>query len=57
MFAIVITLVACQRGLATRGGAAGVGTSTTSAVVVILFALVALDALFTVVFAALGVVE
>ena len=36
--------------LATRGGAAGVGLSTTSAVVASLFALVVLDALFTVMF-------
>lgn len=46
-FAIAIGLVACQRGLSTRGGAVGVGRSTTSAVVVVLFALVALDAAFT----------
>ena len=37
VFAIAITLIACQRGLSTRGGAAGVGSSTTSAVVLILF--------------------
>jgi phospholipid/cholesterol/gamma-HCH transport system permease protein len=49
-FGWAIALVACQRGLATRGGAAGVGLSTTSAVVVSLFALVVLDTLFTVLF-------
>ena len=49
-FGWAIALVACQRGLATRGGAAGVGLSTTSAVVASLFSLVILDALFTVVF-------
>jgi phospholipid/cholesterol/gamma-HCH transport system permease protein len=53
VFAITIGLIACQRGLATRGGAAGVGRSTTSAVVVVLFALVALDAVFTWVFSLL----
>ncbi len=52
-FAVAIGLIACQRGLATRGGAAGVGRSTTSAVVVVLFALVGLDAVFTWIFSLL----
>lgn len=52
-FAVAIGLIACQRGLATRGGAAGVGRSTTSAVVVVVFALVLLDAVFTWVFSLL----
>ena len=55
VFAIAITAISCQRGLATRGGAAGVGSSTTSAVVTILFALVALDTVFSILFAALGI--
>ncbi|MEM7165654.1 MAG: MlaE family lipid ABC transporter permease subunit [Planctomycetota bacterium] len=50
VFGCAIALISCQRGLATRGGAAGVGASTTSAVVTILFVLVSLDALFTVLF-------
>jgi phospholipid/cholesterol/gamma-HCH transport system permease protein len=53
-FALAIGLIACQRGLATRGGADGVGRATTSAVVVVLFTLVALDAVFTWVFSLLG---
>jgi len=53
-FAVLIGLVACQRGLQTRGGAQGVGSSTTSAVVVVLFGLVFLDAVFTMVFRLLG---
>ncbi|MEQ1634086.1 MAG: MlaE family lipid ABC transporter permease subunit, partial [Planctomycetota bacterium] len=53
-FAVLIGLVACQRGLQTRGGAQGVGSSTTSAVVVVLFGLVALDAVFTMIFRLLG---
>ncbi len=53
-FAALIGLVACQRGLQTRGGAQGVGASTTSAVVVVLFGLVALDAVFTMIFRLLG---
>lgn len=55
VFAGVITLVSCQKGLATGGGAEGVGISTTSAVVSILFSLVALDALFTVLFSIFGI--
>lgn len=50
VFALAIALVSCQKGLATRGGAAGVGRATTSAVVTILFLLVALDFLFTTLF-------
>ncbi|HEX6810198.1 MAG TPA: MlaE family lipid ABC transporter permease subunit [Planctomycetota bacterium] len=53
-FAVAIGLISCQRGLASRGGASGVGRSTTSAVVVVLFTLVALDAVFTWVFSLLG---
>jgi phospholipid/cholesterol/gamma-HCH transport system permease protein len=54
VFGLNIGLIACQRGLATRGGAEGVGRSTTSAVVTSLFAIVVLDAIFTVIFHALG---
>ena len=50
VFGWAIALVACQRGLGTRGGAAGVGVSTTAAVVASLFALVVIDALFTIIF-------
>jgi phospholipid/cholesterol/gamma-HCH transport system permease protein len=49
-FAAAIALIGCQRGLATRGGAEAVGRSTTSAVVVILFVLILLDAAFTMLF-------
>jgi phospholipid/cholesterol/gamma-HCH transport system permease protein len=51
-FSLTIALVACQQGFATTGGAEGVGRRTTSAVVISLFTLVILDALFTVVFRA-----
>jgi phospholipid/cholesterol/gamma-HCH transport system permease protein len=54
VFGFNVALVACQRGLATRGGAEGVGRATTSAVVTSLFAIVVLDAIFTVVFHAFG---
>jgi len=54
VFAFSVALIACQRGLATSGGAEGVGRSTTSAVVTSLFALVVLDAIFTVLFNVFG---
>jgi phospholipid/cholesterol/gamma-HCH transport system permease protein len=50
VFAIAIVLVACQQGLATTGGAAGVGRRTTASVVTILFSLILLDAGFTLLF-------
>jgi phospholipid/cholesterol/gamma-HCH transport system permease protein len=50
LFALVIALVACQQGLATTGGAEGVGRRTTSSVVSILFSLILVDACFTVFF-------
>lgn len=49
-FGLAIALVACQAGLATRGGAEGVGRSTTSAVVSSLFFLVVIDSAFTVLY-------
>jgi len=55
VFGWAIALIACQRGLATRGGAEGVGRSTTSAVVTSLFAIVVIDSLFTVIFNLYGV--
>jgi len=53
-FGLSIALIACERGLATRGGAEGVGRATTSAVVTSLFAIVVVDAIFTVLFNAFG---
>ena len=53
-FGLSIALNACQRGLAARGGAEGVGRATTSAVVTSLFAIVVVDAVFTVLFNAFG---
>lgn len=54
VFAAAVALISCQQGLATTGGAEGVGRRTTSAVVSTLFALVLLDAVFTVVLGALA---
>jgi phospholipid/cholesterol/gamma-HCH transport system permease protein len=50
VFAAVIALISCQQGLATSGGAEGVGKRTTSSVVSILFALILVDAGFTILF-------
>ncbi len=49
-FALVIALISCQQGLSTSGGAEGVGKRTTSSVVSILFALILVDAGFTIFF-------
>ncbi len=50
VFGLAIALIACQQGLATTGGAEGVGRRTTSSVVTIIFTLILLDAGFTVLF-------
>jgi phospholipid/cholesterol/gamma-HCH transport system permease protein len=47
LFGLAIALISCQQGLATSGGAEGVGRRTTSAVVTTLFALILLDAAYT----------
>ena len=54
VFAVTVAMIACQRGLATRGGAEGVGRSTTSAVVTCIFNLVLLDAAMTWLFSLYG---
>jgi phospholipid/cholesterol/gamma-HCH transport system permease protein len=54
VFAGAIAVISCQQGLATTGGAEGVGRRTTTAVVSILFVLILLDAVFTLLFGALG---
>ena len=55
VFGLTTALVACQRGLGTRGGAEGVGRSTTSSVVIVLFMLVLLDSLLTMLFQTWGI--
>lgn len=54
VFGLAIGLIGCQQGLATAGGAEGVGRSTTSAVVTTLFSLILIDAIFTVAFYVFG---
>ena len=53
VFGAAIGLIACQQGLATTGGAEGVGRRTTASVVLALFTLILLDAGFTMLFHAL----
>jgi len=55
VFGLLVAAIACQRGLATRGGAEGVGRATTSAVVTTLFTLIVVDAGFTVLYDLWGV--
>lgn len=52
---LAIALISCQQGLATSGGAEGVGRRTTSAVVTTLFVIVMIDAVFTIFFQAIGI--
>ena len=53
-FGMVIALIGCQQGFATRGAAAGVGRGTTTTVVTCLFTIVIVDTLFTVLFRSFG---
>jgi phospholipid/cholesterol/gamma-HCH transport system permease protein len=54
VFGLAIGLISCQQGLATTGGAEGVGSRTTASVVTILFSLIGIDAVFTVFFQYFG---
>jgi phospholipid/cholesterol/gamma-HCH transport system permease protein len=54
VFAFAVALIACQQGLATSGGAQGVGRRTTSTVVITMFTPIFLDAVFTVFFRMAG---
>lgn len=50
VFALAIALIGCQQGLATTGGAEGVGRRTTASVVITLFTLILADAAMTALF-------
>ena len=50
MFGVAITAVGCYEGLSTTGGAEQIGRSTTQAVVVSIFAVIAVDLFFTAIF-------
>ena len=49
-FAIIICIVACYEGMTAKGGAEGVGRSTTSSVVVSFILIIASDCFFTALF-------
>jgi phospholipid/cholesterol/gamma-HCH transport system permease protein len=53
--ALAIGLIACGQGLATRGGAAAVGSRTTTAVVQSIFSVIVISAVFTFFVALIGI--
>ena len=53
LFGLIIGLVSCYKGLAVRGGAAGVGDATTSSVVTAITTVIGFDTLCNVVLVAL----
>jgi phospholipid/cholesterol/gamma-HCH transport system permease protein len=50
VFGLIITKVGCYEGFSVRGGAEGVGKSTTSSVVVSIFLIIFADVIFTTIF-------
>src|SRR5215470_5717474 len=50
MFGLLIGAIACYRGLTVKGGAAGVGTNTTSSVVTAITTVIGFDTLYNVVY-------
>jgi phospholipid/cholesterol/gamma-HCH transport system permease protein len=50
MFGFLIAAIACYRGLTVQGGAAGVGTATTSSVVTAITTVIACDTLYNIVY-------
>src|SRR5213594_3633567 len=50
MFVLLIASIACYRGLTVKGGAAGVGTSTTSSVVTAITTVIGFDTLYNIVY-------
>ena len=50
LFALLIGAIACYRGLTVKGGAAGVGTATTSSVVTAITAVIGFDTLYNIVY-------
>ena len=52
---LAIGLIACGQGLMAQGGATAVGARTTSAVVLAMFSVIVISALFTFFFALMGI--
>src|SRR5881227_4331896 len=50
LFGLLISAIACYRGLNVEGGAAGVGTATTSSVVTAITTVIGFDTLFNIVY-------
>jgi len=50
MFGLLIAGIACYRGLSVKGGAAGVGTATTSSVVTAITVVIGVDTLYNIVY-------
>ncbi len=50
MFGLLIAAIACYRGLSVRGGAAGVGSATTSSVVTAITTVIGVDTLYNIVY-------
>lgn len=55
VFAFIITIVGCYQGLSVRGSAESVGRLTTMAVVQSIFLVIMADALFSLLFASMGI--
>lgn len=55
VFAFMIATVSCYKGLSTRGGAEGVGKSTTSAVVTSMVLILVIDYFLTAILGAFGI--
>lgn len=54
-FAVVIAVVGCWQGMLVGGSAESVGQRTTSAVVIAIFAVIIIDAVFSIFFSELGI--
>jgi phospholipid/cholesterol/gamma-HCH transport system permease protein len=50
MFGLIIASIACYRGLNVKGGAAGVGTATTSSVVTAISVVIGVDTIYNVIY-------
>jgi phospholipid/cholesterol/gamma-HCH transport system permease protein len=50
LFGVLIAAIACYRGLSVKGGAAGVGTATTSSVVTAITVVIGVDTLYNIVY-------
>ena len=50
MFGLLISAIACYRGLTVKGGAAGVGTATTSSVVTAITTVIGVDTLYNIIY-------